>query len=178
MTASDCHSCENNSFKTPERLVLEGYRHWVAGIATVRQPDFESIENLYGDYLPSTHVQPALTALTRFIGALGMCATCPLKTFQVGSRHLCKDEALVLALIAALQHGDDEASELSLSSLSCKSRCAEVAVSAGELAVILKGANHILLPIPVSVIQNILTISRSAAHAKDAGIHPTSPTLH
>lgn len=178
MSADNCYSSESHFFKTPERLVLEGYRHWVAGIATAQRPDLESIESLYSDYLPANHVRPALTALVGFINALGVCSTCPLKTFRAGSGHLCKDEAMVLALVAALQHGDEEATELSLISLSCKTRCTEVAAAAGELAFILKGANHVLLPIPTSVIQNILTVSQTARHMKDAESHPASPTLH
>lgn len=178
MSAPVSYSIENKFFKAPERLVLEGYRHWVAGVATAQRPDLKSIKNLYGDYLPTEHVQPALTALVHFIGALGVCSTCPLKTFQVGSGHLCKDEALVLALIAALQHGDEEAAELSLVSLTCTSQCAEVAVAAGQLACILKGANHILLPIPTLVIQNILAVSRASRQINDAETHPASPTLH
>lgn len=178
MNVSSCQSCENNLFSTPERLVLEGYRHWVAGLAISQRPDLASIQSLFSDHLPSAQVRPALTALMGFINALGICSTCPLKTFQVGSGHLCKDEAMVLALIAALQHGDEEAAELSLVSLSCKNRCAEVAVAAGELAFILKSANHILLPISISVMENILAISRANGHAKDAQSHPASPTLH
>lgn len=85
---------------------------------------------------------------------------------------------MVLALIAALQHGDEEAAELSLVSLSCKSRCTEVAVAAGELAAILKSANHVLLPISISVMENILAISRAAGHARNAEARPASPTLH
>lgn len=181
MNTSNCHSCENGLFNLPERLVLEGYRHWVVGMAISQRPDLARIESLYGDYFPSDQVRPALTALMGFINALGICSTCPLKTFQVGSGHLCRDEAMVLALIAALQHGDEEAAELSLVSLSCKNRCAEVAVAAGELAVILKSANYVLLPISISVMENILAISRASRHASDdgyAGAHPASRTLH
>ena len=178
MNASNCHSCENSLFNTPERLVLEGYRHWVAGMAISQRPDLARIECLYSDHLPSNQVQPALSALMGFINALGICSTCPLKTFQVGSGHLCKDEAMVLALIAALQHGDEEAAELSLVSLSCKNRCTEVAVAASELAVILKNANYVLLPISIAVMENILAISRANRHAKDANSHPASPTFH
>ncbi|WP_306260717.1 hypothetical protein [Pararhizobium sp. IMCC21322] len=178
MNAFNCHSCENNLFNTPERLVLEGYRHWVAGMAIAQRPDLARIESLYSEYLPFKQVQPALSALMGFINALGICSTCPLKTFQVGSGHLCKDEAMVLALIAALQYGDAEAAELSLTSLSCKNRCAEVAVAAGELALILKSANHVLMPISISVMENILAFSRATRHAGDAESHPAPLTLH
>jgi len=178
MSASNCHSCENIYFNTPERLVLEGYRHWVVGFATAQRPDLASMKKLYCDYLPPAQVQPALTALTGFISALGICSTCPLKTFQVGSGHLCRDEAMVLALIAALQHGDDEATEMSLASLSCTDRCTEVATAADALASILKDANHVLLPIPTSAIQNILMISRESRQMKGGNFVPASPTLH
>lgn len=175
--------CENAPFKTPEMLVLEGYRHWVAGIATRGRPDLAGIEQLLGYHMPTRHVHPTAIALMNFISALGTCATCPLRTFQVGSGHLCRDEALVLALIAALQHSDDEAADMSLTALSCKSRCGEVAFAAGQLALVLKGAEQILLPIPSQIIANILALSRAAkthgaAGSKDPATHPGNPTLH
>jgi hypothetical protein len=178
MNAFNNHSCENTVFNVPERLVLEGYRHWVVGFATAQRPDLASMNSLYSDYLPAPLVHPALTALTDFINALGICSTCPLKTFQVGSSHLCRDEAMVLALVAGLQHGDDDAVDLSLTSLSCKDRCTEVALAAEDLAQILKHADHILLPIPVAAIRNILMISHASREARDAISIAASRTLH
>lgn len=178
MSAFNNHSCENTVFNVPERLVLEGYRHWVVGFATAQRPDLASMNSLYSDYLPALHVHPALTALTDFINALGVCSTCPLKTFQVGSSHLCRDEAMVLALVAALQHGDDDAVDLALTSLSCKDRCTEVALAAEDLALILKQANQILLPIPVAAMQNILMISQASRQTREAISIPASRTLH
>ncbi len=178
MSASAIGPIESNLFKVPERMVLEGYRYWVVGIASKQRPNLKNIKRLYSNHLPEEFVEPALMALVHFIGALGFCSNCPLKTFRVGSGNLCQDEAMVLALVAALQQGDEDAAEPCLESLSCKTPCYEVANAAGQLACILKGADLILLPIPHSVLHNIIAVNRANQLRNGLEHNSSSPTLH
>lgn len=145
-----------------ERLVLEGYRYWSFGTATGTTKPWEDAVDLYLDILGRQGSKGAIYSLSEFVGALGRCATCPLKMFRNGSNHICRDEALVLGLIAGIQNDDRDTTELCLSSLTCDSRCDEVALAAGSFAFILRGLQKTLLPIPQHVIRDVLNRANAA----------------
>ena len=112
----DRFDCQNGNTATyfarpAERLVLEGYRHWAAGKATGDQRSWENAVDLYLDILGHRGSKTAIFALSEFIGALGRCAGCPLRTFEVGSPHVCRDEIMVMGLIAGIQNHDEKAVE-------------------------------------------------------------------
>lgn len=162
----DRFNCQNGNasayFARPaERLVLEGYRHWTCGFATGDRTSLQSAAELYEGILGG-HGSAAVQALSDFVSTLGRCATCPLKTFESGSAHICRDEVLVMGLIAGIQNNDEEATSLCLTELSCATRCDEVALAAGSFALVLRGLDKHLLPIPASVLRDILARSRSA----------------
>lgn len=161
-------------FQRPaERLVLEGYRHWSCGAAMADRGAWERACELYHGILGDRGATTAVQALSEFVSTLGRCATCPLKTFESGSRHICRDEVLVMGLIAGIQNRDDEAAELCLTQLSCETRCDEVALAAGSFALVLRGLDKMLLPIPASVVRDILGRARLARRDADQ-----NPTLH
>ena len=145
-----------------ERLVLEGYRHWTCGFATGDGMSWRSATELYEDILGGHGSATAVQALSDFVSTLGRCATCPLKTFASGSSHICRDEVLVMGLIAGIQNDDEEATALCLSELSCETRCDEVALAAGAFALVLRGLDKHLIPIPASVLHDILARSHPA----------------
>ncbi|WP_370321534.1 hypothetical protein [Oricola sp.] len=145
-----------------ERLVLEGYRHWTCGFATGDGMSWRSATELYQDILGGHGSATAVQALSDFVSTLGRCATCPLKTFASGSSHICRDEVLVMGLIAGIQNDDEEATALCLSELSCETRCDEVALAAGAFALVLRGLDKHLIPIPASVLRDILARSHPA----------------
>jgi hypothetical protein len=128
---------------------------------------------LYRDMLGIPGAMAALHALSEFVTALGRCAACPLKTFESGSHHVCRDEVLVMGLIAGIQNGDDLVAEICLTELACATRCDEVALAAGSFALVLRGLDKTLLPIPVPVVRDILDRSRAAWRGPEP-----EPTLH
>jgi len=163
----DRFNCQNGNasayFARPaERLVLEGYRHWTCGFATGHEMSWQFATQLYDDILGGHGSATAVQALADFVATLGRCATCPLKTFESGSTHICRDEVLVMGLIAGIQNNDEEATSLCLTELSCATRCDEVALAAGSFALVLRGLDKHLLPIPASVLRDILARSRAA----------------
>ena len=171
-------NCQNGNaaayFARPaERLVLEGYRHWTLGVAMEDRRAWERAAELYRELLRGRGCESALQALSDFVSTLGRCATCPLKTFESGSSHICRDEVLVMGLIAGIQNHDDEAVSLCLTGLACETRCDEVALAAGSFALVLRGLDKTLLPIPARVVRDILGRSRSAWRDIE-----TQPTLH
>lgn len=171
----DCQSMNSAAYlaRPAERLVLEGYRHWVAGAALGSGEPWREVRRLYSDLVGPGGSTAALLALSEFVATLGRCASCPLRTFESGSRHVCRDEVLVLGLIAGMQNHDEEATELCLSEFACSTRCAEVTLAAGTFALILRGLDRTLLPIPAPVVRDILHRSHAARSATT-----TSHTLH
>lgn len=153
-----------------EQLVLEGYRYWSKGYALGSIGPWEAARAMFLDKLGVDNGRRALSSLSNFISILGACATCPLKTYPYGARHLCRDEVLILGLISGIQYDDPESTSLCLKYLSCPSQCDNVATAAGEFALVLKTMNKILLPIPRQVIENVVSGEKFS--------HPLKSTLH
>jgi hypothetical protein len=146
--------------RPPERLVLEGYRGWLAGFESGSVTPWEMTQTLYEDVLGPAQGRHALADLSHFVRTLRRCAACPLKSFPFNAHHVCRDECLALGLIAALQHDDREAVLTCLSAMACPALSQNVAEAASCFADALAGARHYLLPIPQSAIEDVLSRSR------------------
>ena len=155
-----------------EQLVLEGYRGWTTSFINRSHEPLEETWNLYVMAFDGNHAQIAFDAFKRFIKTLGMCSGCPLKTHYSGSQNICRDEVMVLGLISALQHGDEEAAKLCLTHLACPSLCGDVENAACELAVTLRSLGQTLLPMPAHVIERLPEYDVHAFHDNK------SKTLH
>ena len=162
--------------RPPERLVLEGYRHWTKSVVTGSPVHMDDARELYREVLGTHLCRPAFVAMADFVHTLGVCAKCPLHMFATNTPDICTDETLILGLISGIQNGDDEAAELCLNMLSCPTRCDEVAMAAGSFALILKGAQKTLIPIPKAVIAAI--IDRQKEMFLHSGNHSQKPTFH
>lgn len=138
-----------------ETLLLQGYRHWTLGFQTKNVRLWDEAWNLFCVKLGQKDARDCMRALITFVKTLGLCAACPLKTLHPDENALCRDECLVIGLIAALQHGDEEAAEICLRALSCPTRCEEVAFAASDLALALQRAQSCLCPVPANVLMDI-----------------------
>lgn len=141
--------------RTPERLVLEGYRGWTWAMARQSRGPWEPVRALYRDHL-GDGADDALGALDSFFRTLGTCATCPLLMRGCGAQSICRDEALVLGLIAGLQHKDEPTIGICLSSICIAPLADRVALSAAIYALLLGSQGQRLLPIPAHVIAHVL----------------------
>ncbi|MEP6356618.1 MAG: hypothetical protein ABJ081_08045 [Hyphomicrobiales bacterium] len=141
--------------KMPETLVLKGYRYWSLGIATQDADLWNKAWNLFATKVQKESAKACMHALIIFIKTLGVCATCPLKTLQPACEELCRDECLVLGLISGFQHGNDEAVDFCLKTLSCPKKYDEIAFAAGEFAFTLKAAGFLLIPISTDTLIDI-----------------------
>lgn len=108
-----------------------------------------------------------MSGLERLIGNLGACANCPLRFLCQGSKHLCRDECLILGLVSGLQNGDEEAALLSAQFLSSSSQAPELLSAAAEFAMTLKFAGQQLLPIHAHTVDQV-----------GGSTHAPHPTLH
>jgi hypothetical protein len=147
--------------RPPERLVLEGYRRWLAGFESGSVTPWEMAAALYEELLGAAEGRRVVAELSYFVRTLRRCAACPLKSFPFESHHVCRDECLALGLVAALQHEDEGAAATCLSAIACPARSAVVAEAASAYADALAGARHYLLPIPQSAIEDVLQRSRA-----------------
>ncbi len=151
-----------------ERLVLEGYRRSIA--IGDRSDAHDAVDALFRDDLGTTHVGPAVGALRQLVKALGLCATCPARAAWADDEPMGPDEALMLGLISAMQHGDDEAAEACLRALTCDERCQPVAMAAATFALVLKSYGRTLLPVSPLAIRQLT--AATAARCCDG------PTIH
>ena len=143
--------------RTPEKLVLEGYRRWTAGFETGSVIAWEMAYGLYSELLGTRNGNRALSELSFFIRTLRHCALCPLKTFPFGSHHVCREECMTLGLIAGIQNCDMVAARTCLNAMACPSRQEEVENAAISFAETLAEMDQMLLPIPKSAIEDIIS---------------------
>jgi hypothetical protein len=151
--------------RVPEKLVLGGYRRWLAGYETGSVTPWEMGWALYTQHLGGAGGRRALGELSHFIRTLRHCAACPLASFPFGAHHVCRDECLALGLIAALQHDDADAASTCLSAMSCPARRLDIREAAASFADALAGLRQYLLPIPVHAIEDVLNrAGRATVH--------------
>lgn len=148
--------------RAPEKLVLEGYRRWVAGFQTGSVAPWEYAWALYCETLGAEEGRRAMAELGHFVRTLTTCAACPLRSFPFGSQHVCRDECLMLGLIAGMQHEDRDAIGLCVGALSCPARRSVVSSAAEGFASTLREMEQVLLPIPKFAIQDVLSRSSRA----------------
>lgn len=152
--------------RPPERLVLEGYRHWTRGTVLRSTEPWTQAQLLYRALLGNKDGETAIVALAHFVTTLGRCAICPLRVFNAGSCNICRDETLVMGLIAGIQNGDDPAIDLCLRKLCRRPLCDNAAMAAGTFALTLKFLGQTMLPIPAHVVARILDRAR---HGEESG---------
>jgi len=169
MTLQPRHDLVTSYLARPaEALVVEGFRSAFEQIHAqeVRQTPAcwqRTPANKQG-------MDQAAQALDNLVETLRRCATCPLRCFPAGAPNLCRDECLLLGILASIQHGDDDTLKLCLDALACPFRAPEVASAAGALAITLKALGKTLMPIPASAISDIL-IRSGQSQARSATLH-------
>lgn len=157
--------------RPPERLVLQGYRHWTQGYVARSTEPWTEAQRLYRAMLGDADGAQAIIALAGFVKTLGACAACPLKTVQAGAPFICRDETLVMGLIAGIQNVDQPAVEFCLAKLCCRNTCDTVAMAAGLFAINLRSMDQVMTPIPVHALAEI--VERTASTDAEPVARPT-----
>jgi len=137
-----------------ERLVLEGYRGWTWTLARASREPLTRTCRLYRSEL-GEHAGPVLEALKGFALALGLGTTRSLKMCCAEAPALCLDEVLVLGLIAAIQHSDEQGTDWCLARLSHPLLFEPLSLAAGSYALLLRGLGRTLLPIPLGILEAV-----------------------
>jgi hypothetical protein len=92
--------------RLPERLLLEGFRHWMAGYASGDLGHWEEAWNLYAGTLGPRDARLVVDRLARFVRIVRDWAICPIACFPGGCRHICRQECFALAMVASSQNKD------------------------------------------------------------------------
>jgi hypothetical protein len=173
MEHDDCADCPAAAYlrQPPENLVVNGYRNWIAGLAHSDSRYWDAAWSAHAKALGAINGQEALDAMASLVRQLGACATCPLRFYKPGAGHLCRDECLVLGMVAGAQHGDEDLLVQSAKLLTCSDACVEVIESASTYAAILLGHSQRLAPIPLSAIADIDMRSTFAGNPASGSIH-------
>ena len=156
-------TCPGASYlkRIPESLVVGGYRRIVdcaiAGDTHAGQVAADALRQLHRDTLGPAESRIVVDGLTSFISTLSRCAACPLRAFPSDSSHLCRDECLILALVSALQHGDENAGRMTACALTCPARAMETLAASGDYAMRMKMFGQVLLPVPQNAITTLLS---------------------
>jgi len=161
MRHESCASTTGYLERRPERLVVEGYRRWMAGYETGSIEPWELAWSYYMTELGDADGRRAVSDLSSFVRALRGCAGCPLRIFPYGAKGLCREECLAVGLVAACQHNDATLRGCCITALGGCPRSNEISDAAGRYAATLMELGQALLPIPAGVMDDI--VGRSSA---------------
>ncbi|MCB1476326.1 MAG: hypothetical protein H6883_05760 [Rhodobiaceae bacterium] len=154
--------------RSPERLVVEGYRCLLSQAVDEKTLPVESAWLLYAGLLGPEGGRWALGELSRFLTSLQLCAQCPLRTSPARTDGMSREECLVLALLASLQHGDEIGHRCSAEALVCPLKATEFTEAAGSFAMTLKALRQLLLPFPHALIDRLASPDAMTTGARPA----------
>lgn len=156
MRHETCEAPSSYLERRPERLVVEGYRRWMAGYETGSIEPWELAWSYYTSEFGDVEGRRAVADLSSFVRALRGCAQCPLRIFPYGAKSLCREECLAVGLIAACQHNDLTLRGGCITALGGCPRSNEIGEAAGRYAATLMELGQALMPIPPEVIDDIV----------------------
>ena len=156
--------------RLPERLVLEGYRHWAAGYATGSIQPWECARINFEHLLGPKSARLVVAELAQWVRAICMYRPSGVEFFPSGCEHICRDECLAIAMIAAAQHGDEQTCHSAAQWMTGSHGVLFAMEAARDFAASLKALNQILLPVPYHAIAEIQS-RNGPANASTARLH-------
>lgn len=140
-----------------EQVLLDGFRVWARALMTNDKRYFDETTALMSSFVGREFGTELSKHLDTYLVSLDSCRPSPLKMHARGCKYICRDEALMLALVAGVQNENETTIALCLDCLCC-SRCSVRILEAAEnLATYLKLIQKCLLPVPDHVMRDILT---------------------
>lgn len=130
----------------PERLIVSGFRCWMAGYQYDDVECWEYAWNLYAKELGAKNARAAISELQFWVRDLRAAAVHPIKCLPNGCACLCRDESLALSMVAASQCGDEDAAlaaALDLAHTCERTRVQPVLDAASRLSGVLADAGEI-----------------------------------
>jgi hypothetical protein len=141
--------------RLPERLVLEGFRRWIAGYASGDLRYWEAAWNLYAAALGTRDARVLVERLARFARSVRDWSICPIACFPGGCRHVCRHECFALAMVSASQRRDLDGLAAAMRHLLDPEGHEEAMLPALAFAEAMKESDLMLMPVPRAVIEEI-----------------------
>lgn len=141
--------------RRPERLLVEGYRAWLNGYETGSIDCWEIGWQVFVDELGSSQARRLYGEISYWVRETRGCAAQQLRCFPYGCQCLCRDECLLLALVAAVQNGNDESVARAVGHLAAEEKQDALLRAARCLAEALDDIHQRLLPVPPHVIDDV-----------------------
>jgi len=143
--------------RRPERLVVLGYRHWLAGYDTGSIDPWEMAWTLFAGELGAADGRATLATVADWVRELRARSDGSPRFYPHSCRWLCRDECLALAAVSALQHGDPASATVSLAALGHGGTGCGAGAAAGSVADQLFHVGQVLMPVPPAVIEDIVS---------------------
>jgi hypothetical protein len=141
--------------RLPERLVLEGFRRWMAGYSTGDLGHWEEAWNLHASSLGTRDACVVVDRLAKFVRIVRDWSICPINCFPGGCRHICRHECFALAMVAASQNRDLDSLASAMRHLLDPDGHEEAMLPALAYAEAMKESDLMLMPVPKTVIDEI-----------------------
>ena len=145
-----------------ERLVVQGFRHWLSGYEFGDVACWEQAWSLFTDELGAVNAGVLVSHLHYWVKAIREKAAEPVRCLTCQCRYLCREECLCVGMIAALQHGDEASAALCAGTL-VGGKADEVIATARQFASLLIENGARLLEVPPHVIVSIVSGERDSA---------------
>jgi hypothetical protein len=141
--------------RLPERLVLEGFRRWIAGYASGDLRHWEAAWNLHANALGPRDARVVIERLAHFVRSVRDWSICPIHCLPCGLRHVCSHECFALAMVAASQNNDTDCLAVAMRHLLDPEGHEEAMLPALAYAEAMKESDLLLTPVPRRVIDEI-----------------------
>jgi len=141
--------------RVPERLVVEGFRRWMAGYDHSSIEPWELAWNLYASELGLADARRAIAELSFWVRTVRYWADRPIACFPYGCQRLCREECFVASMIAAVQNGDQACLEVALAQLIPAEGRPAASAAAQGFGAALADIGQRLMPVPVKVVEDI-----------------------
>ncbi len=144
--------------RTAERLVVRGFRSWLAGYLTGDIQCWETAWIEFSSTLGPKHARASLTELQFWVKTLRDVTTRDLKCFPFCCPYVCRDECMALSLVSAYQRQDYKTARAAAHYLSGLNRSPELTAlteAGGSFAAALSDIGQILVPVDLDLVERI-----------------------
>lgn len=150
-------------------LAVGAYRNWLLGLVERDEARFRDVFKSHNKALGLGLTRLAMEGMHALVSELEVCSRCPLRFLKPASGHLCREEGLVLGIIAGIHNGDEATVWRCASSLACPRMAGLLIGATGQYAMPLKAGGKTLMPFPNEIL---------VALERDGDVCPGSHTLH
>lgn len=157
--------------RTAERLVVRGFRSWLAGYMTGDIECWEAAWTEFSSTLGPNHARASLTELQFWVKTLRDVSARDLKCFPLCCPYVCKDECMALSMVSAYQRQDYRTARAAAHYLSGLNKGPELTAltdAGGSFAAALSDIGQILVPVDLELVERIALYEDEATPALKA----------